>query len=380
MTAAASPSAAPPDAAGSGHGSFVRTFPCQGCGAKLSFAPGTTRLRCEYCGAENAFEADDARVEELDFDEFLATLEGREETVATEVVKCQKCGAEQSLPQNLFAAACTFCASPIVSKGYASRLVKPRAIVPFQVDRRRAQDEFRRWVRGLWLAPNNLNRAAQSDAGLTGLYLPYWTYDCHTASDYVGERGDDYYVDEAVSVTDANGRTTTENRRRKQTRWSPASGHVERFHDDIVVMASKTVSGSLKGAAMAWNLKGLVPYQPEYVSGFRAEAYQVGLREGFPVAKETIDANVYSLVRRDIGGDQQRVHRVSTQYSDVKFKHVLLPVWISAYRYHDKVYRFLVNGQTGEVSGESPLSWAKVTLLAIAIVIFFIVMLAIFSK
>jgi hypothetical protein len=105
------------------------------------------------------------------------------------------------------------------------------------------------------------------------------------------------------------------------------------------------------------------------VSGFRAEAYQVGLREGFPVAKETIDANIYSLVRRDIGGDTQRVHQVSTRYSDVKFKHVLLPVWMSAYRFNNKTYRFLVNGQTGEVAGESPLSWQKVTFLVIAILI-----------
>ena len=258
--------------------------------------------------------------------------------------------------------------------------MKPRSIIPFQVERRRAQDEFRRWVRKLWLAPGDLKRYAQGDAGLSGLYVPYWTYDCQTASDYAGERGDDYYVDEQVSVTDSQGRTTSENRRRKQTRWSPASGHVERFHDDVVVMASHSIPDSMRGAAMAWNLEGLVPYQPEYVSGFRAEAYQVGLRDGFPIAKREIDARVHDLVRRDIGGDQQRVHQVSTQYSDVKFKHVLLPVWISAYRYRDKVYRFLVNGQTGEVSGDSPLSWAKVTLLTIGIVIFFIILLVIFSN
>jgi hypothetical protein len=135
------------------------------------------------------------------------------------------------------------------------------------------------------------------------------------------------------------------------------------------VLASQSLPRSLRGATLAWNLKGLVPYQPEFVSGFRAEAYQVGLRDGFPVAKETIDANIHSLVRRDIGGDTQRVHQVSTRYSDVKFKHVLLPVWMSAYRFNNKTYRFLVNGQTGEVAGESPLSWQKVTWLVIGIVI-----------
>lgn len=359
---------------------FIRTFPCQGCGAKLSFAPGTLNLKCEYCGAANEIEPDDGRIEELDFDSYLRSLEDHEAMEQSETVKCAKCGAEQTLPEHHFAAACTFCSAPIVSKGYASRRIKPRSMVPFQVDRKRAQDEFRRWVRGLWLAPGDLKRHAQSDAGVAGLYLPYWTYDCATATDYSGERGDDYFVDEAVSVTDAQGRTTVENRRRKQTRWTPASGHVEAFHDDVVVIASHSLPASLRGAAMAWNLKGLVPYQPEYVSGFRAEAYQVGLREGFPAAREQIDARVHDLVRRDIGGDWQRVHHVDTEYSNVKFKHVLLPVWISAYRYRDKVYRFLVNGQTGEVCGDSPLSWAKVTLLAIGIVIAAIVLLAVFSR
>jgi ribosomal protein S27E len=381
MTAAPASSAGERDAAEAERSEFIRTFPCQGCGAKLSFAPGTLDLECEYCGAANEIEAGgDARIEELDFDTYLKALEGREEEEQAEMVKCAKCGAEQTLPDHHFAATCTFCSSPIVSKGYASRRIKPKSIVPFQVDRGRAQEAFRRWVRRLWLAPRDLKRYAQSDAGVAGLYLPYWTYDCRTASDYTGERGDDYYVDDSVSVTDAQGRTTTENRRRKETRWTPASGHVERFHDDVVVMASKSLPASIHGAATAWNLDGLVPYKPEYVSGFRAEAYQIGLREGFPVAKEEIDARVHDLVRRDIGGNQQRVHTVATQYSSVTFKHVLLPVWISAYRYRDKVFRFLVNGQTGEVSGESPVSWVKVTLLTIGIVVFFLILLVVFSN
>ncbi|HRA24683.1 MAG TPA: hypothetical protein PLK52_14030, partial [Usitatibacteraceae bacterium] len=79
--------------------------------------------------------------------------------------------------------------------------------------------------------------------------------------------------------------------------------------------------------------------------------------------------------RRDIGGDQQRIHSVSTRYSGVKFKHVLLPVWISAYRYRDKAYRFLINGQTGEVSGESPKSWWKIAAIALGALILLILVL-----
>jgi LSD1 subclass zinc finger protein len=348
---------------------FIKTFPCTGCGAKLSFAPGTRELKCEFCGTENQIAGNDAKVEELDFNTYLHALEGKQETVEEEHVKCEKCGAEQSLPSQLFASRCTFCGASIVSQSYHNRRIKPKSMVPFQVERRIAQDRFRGWIRKQWLAPNDLKRYAQSDAGLTGIYLPFWTYDCQTSSDYTGERGDDYYVDQSYTTTNSKGETVVNTTRRKETRWTPASGHVDKFHDDVLVMASRTLPADIAGATQRWNLEALVPYQPEFVSGFQAEAYQVGLRDGFPLAKQQIDAAIERLVRRDIGGDQQRIHSVATRYSAVTFKHVLLPVWISAYRYRDKVYRFLINGQTGEVSGESPKSAWKIALLVGAILL-----------
>lgn len=348
---------------------FVKTFPCTGCGAKLSFSPGTKELACEYCGTANPIPEGGENVEELDFDTYLQALEGKMEVEEVEEVRCEKCGAEQSMAGHLFAGHCTFCGAAIVSKGYASRRIKPKSLVPFQVTRDRAAEAFRRWVRGLWLAPGDLKRYAQKDAGLAGVYLPYWTYDCQTGSDYAGERGDDYWTTETYTTQDAQGKSVTQTRQVKHTRWTPAAGHVERFHDDVLVMASKSLPPRITGSVMRFDLKGLVPYQPQFVSGFQAEAYQVTLREGFPIAKRSIDEAVRALIRRDIGGDQQRIHSVSTRYSGVKFKHVLLPVWISAYRYRDKAYRFLINGQTGEVSGESPKSWWKIAAIALGALI-----------
>jgi hypothetical protein len=318
-------------------------------------------------------------VEELDFESFVATLEERLETIEEELVRCEKCGAEQHLPESHFAAHCAFCAAPIVSKGYARRHVKPGAVVPFHVTREQAQEAFRKWVRGLWLAPGELKRMAQSDAAISGTYLPFWTYDCHTASDYSGERGEDYYTTETYTTKNASGQSVTQTRQVRRTNWFPASGHVERFHDDVLVMASESLPHSLRGATLEWKLAALVPYQAEYVSNYRAEAYAIGLKDAYPVAKRTIDAQVHDLVRQDIGGDQQRVHHVDTRYDDVKFKHVLLPVWLSAYRFGDKTYRFLVNGQTGDVAGESPVSWQKVTLIAIGVVIWVIFLIWMFG-
>ena len=358
---------------------FVKTFPCTGCGAKLSFAPGTRTLQCEFCGTTNAIAEDDSRIEELDFNTYLKALEGRQEVVEEEHVKCDKCGAEQNLPTNLFASRCTFCSSAIVSKSYANRRIKPKSLVPFQVDRRRAQDSFRGWVRKLWLAPNDLKKYAQSDAGLTGIYVPFWTYDCWSSSDYRGERGDDFNRNESYSTENSQGQSVTQSRTVRETRWTAVSGHIDKFHNDVLVMASRSLPAEIVGATERWDLMKLVPYKPEFVSGFQAEAYQVGLKEGFPIARETIDRQVASAIKSEIGGDHQRINDVATRYSDIKFKHVLLPVWISAYRYRDKPYRFVINGQTGEVSGESPKSWWKIALLTTAILIGLFVLLVVVS-
>jgi DNA-directed RNA polymerase subunit RPC12/RpoP len=369
-----------PAAQGEGAAAFVKTFPCGGCGAKLTFAPGTKTLKCEYCGFSNEIHESDERVEELDFETYLKALEGKQETFTEEHVRCDKCGAEQNLPSNLFASMCSFCGANIVSKSYANRRIKPKALIPFGIDKRKAQDDFRAWVKGLWLAPGELKKYAESDAAVTGTYIPFWTYDCRTSTDYRGERGEVYYTNETREVRNSAGETVTQSERVQHTNWTPASGHVDYFHDDVLVLASQTLPRELRGATTAWDLKALVAYQPEFVSGYRAEAYQVGLADGYPLAKEQIDSKIYALVRQDIGGDTQRVNDLSTRYSEIKFKHVLLPVWVSAYRFRNKTYRFLVNGQTGEVAGESPLSWQKVTWLVVGIVILVVIALLLSGK
>jgi DNA-directed RNA polymerase subunit RPC12/RpoP len=357
----------------------ARTFPCRSCGAKLAFAPGTRSLKCEHCGAENEIAGQgDTAVAEHDFEAELAALEAKAETFEEEHVRCEGCGAEQTLPQDNFAGRCAFCGAPIVEKGYAKRLVRPQAILPFQVDRARAQESFRAWMRRRWLAPGDLKRYARSDSGLAGTYLPFWTFDCRTSSDYRGERGDDYYTTETYTTRNAQGESVTQTRQVRHTRWTPAAGHVEAFHDDVLVMGSAAVPGDTQGALGRWDLNGLVPYRPEFVSGFQAVAYRVDLRAAFIVARGEIDERVADLVRRDIGGDHQRIHDVATRCSDIAFKHILLPVWSSTYRYRDKAYRFTVNAQTGEVTGESPLSAWKVAFLVLAIlaVVFLVAILS----
>ena len=376
----------------------VRAFPCKSCGAKLSFSPGTTSLKCDFCGAVNEFDEKTTIVEELDLAAWLKKLEAEQETHEQEHIKCKNCGGEQTLPANLYASACIFCGTPITSQSYAQRQIKPKSLVPFKITKLQAQEKWRAWLRGLWMAPNALKKYAQSDGGIKGLYVPSWTFDANTYTQYAGQRGDNRT--ESYTTTNSSGERVTQTR--VVTDWTNVSGNVSFFHNDVLVSGSKTAfgvndqkgsnvgltGGGVVGAAImsafstklrTWNTAELVPYQEEYITGFQAEAYSVDLRAGFVKGKELIDAQVQSLVRQDIGGDHQRISSLNTQYSHLTFKHILLPMWVSAYLFSGKTYRFVVNGQTGEVEGESPKSGWKIFFLVAGILFLLFLFLVVFG-
>ena len=148
-------------------------------------------------------------------------------------------------------------------------------------------------------------------------------------------------------------------------RWRLVSGRVARFFDDVLVLASQSLPKRYTDALEPWDLSAMEPYKPEFLAGFRAEGYQIELRDGFQEARAIMDATIVRDVKFDIGGDRQRVHDVDTVLSNVTFKHVLLPVWLAAYKYRGKSYRFVVNGRTGSVRGERPYSAIKITIAVI---------------
>jgi hypothetical protein len=124
-------------------------------------------------------------------------------------------------------------------------------------------------------------------------------------------------------------------------------------------------------ALAPWDLGALEPMRPDFLSGFQAEAYSVPLPDSHAVARERMEAVIVGDVRAAIGGDEQRIERIDTDWSDETFKHILLPVWTAAYRYGGKAWRFVVNGQTGKVKGERPWSVWKIAfaVLAVAVVV-----------
>jgi predicted RNA-binding Zn-ribbon protein involved in translation (DUF1610 family) len=340
-------------------------FPCVQCGAKLVFAPGTSTLKCPYCGADNVIAASAEPVEELDYRDALNQVAQSADLEDRVTIRCPSCAAEATLDPHVSADHCPFCGSPIVTEGAARRVIKPKALLPFHITREQADSRFRRWIAGLWFAPDELKQRARKELALTGMYVPYWTYDSDTVSDYTGMRGEYYWVTQTYTTV-VNGRTVTRTRQVRHTRWYPAAGTVSNRFDDILILASRSLPRKYTEELEPWDLENLVPYADAYLSGFRAETYQVELDEGFQAAAAIMNEHIRQSIRRHIGGDEQRILSVRTQYRRITFKHVLLPVWLSAYRYRERVFRFLVNGRTGEVQGERPWSVLKITLAVLA--------------
>ncbi len=339
---------------------------CKQCGAKLVFKPGTTHLKCEYCGAENEIHVEPTVIEEMDFDKFISEHSDTLPKHQVSTVRCEACGAQTTFDSNVVSELCPFCGSVLVIKNSeVQNIIKPWSVLPFKIDAQKAFADFRLWLKKLWFAPSKLRKYATQQEKLKGLYIPYWTYDSNTTTQYKGMRGIDY-TETVTYTTTENGRTVTKTRPVTKTRWTPVSGTVQVNFDDILVLASKSLPQKYTDKLEPWNLSELLPFDEKFLSGFRTETYQVDVKEGFEIGKEKMNTLIREAIRQQIGGDHQQINSMNVKHENVTFKNILLPVWISAYRYKNKVYQFLVNGQTGEVQGERPWSWAKITLAVLA--------------
>jgi len=356
-------------------------FPCSSCGSDLRYEPGKDSLTCEHCGTENALEKPDdgqgSGIDELDFQSALNAQLPEAQEAEVRTLSCDSCGARIEFDPDLHASECPFCASPVVTDTGPQRQIKPAALLPFVKSEKEARAAMTKWLGKLWFAPSGLQEYARKGRAMQGIYVPFWTYDADTKSHYRGQRGTYYYVTRSVQV-EVDGKMQTEQREERKTRWHRVSGRVARAFDDVLVLGSKSLPRSHTDALAPWELGQLETYDPAYLAGFRAESYTVDLPEGYTEAVNVMNNRIEQDVLDDIGGDEQHVDHVDTDISDVTFKHILLPVWLAAYRFKNKSYQFVVNGQNGKVRGERPYSKGKIALtvlggvIIIAALVFFL--------
>ncbi|MBF9224121.1 primosomal protein N' (replication factor Y) - superfamily II helicase [Hymenobacter ruricola] len=338
--------------------------PCPGCGSQLAFQADTQQLGCGHCGATQALTFSRNRLVENRLDGLLVNHELNPALLTEQqLFSCPSCGARTRVAADQPTLSCGFCGSRAINpEAQRTRLIEPAGVLPFRLSRTAATDRFRGWIGTSWLAPNDLAKAANLD-NLHGIYLPFWTFDAQAHSDWDGERGDYYYV--TVSSTDGKGRSVT--RQERRTRWTYRNGVHDCFYDDVLTLASRSLTHQQKHVdeVLNYDLQQVVDYDARVLLGWEAEVYAIDLAEGLDLARATVREREEAACSKLLGGDTQRGLRVDTTFSEESFKHLLLPLWLCAYTYRGKLYHFLVNGQTGKVSGSRPLSFWKVLLLVL---------------
>ncbi len=348
-------------------------FRCAQCGAAVSWNPDRDALTCEYCGAERAVPRAANEIREHALAEAGSAARGL--GVERKAVACGECGATFSFDASVTSQTCVFCGSSNVLAQDANRnALRPESLIPLDVGRAKAEENFRRWIGGLWFRPEALKRLRDFDA--VGIYVPCWTFDASAHSDWSADAGY-YYYETAVVPVMVNGRLTLQTRQVQKVRWEPAWGARDDVYDDLLVHASKGLPEELAKKLGAFDMAQLVPYRPEYLAGWRAEEYQIDLAGGWNAAKERIIASQQARCAGDVPGDTHRSLRVANQLSDVRWKHILLPIWTLAYRHEGKSYTVLIHGQTGRVEGHAPISALKILVLIVVVAVALFAVLAI---
>jgi len=309
----------------------------------------------------------DTEINEHSYDDWRAR-HGSVEVAALggQVVQCQGCGATTETTD--LAGSCQFCDGALIALDHPEGLVPPEAVVPFKVDKRGATDAFGEWVGSRWFAPGALKKVGSTEA-LHGTYVPHWTFDAQTHTDYSGQRGDYYYVTVTDRVSDGKGGTTTVTRQERRTRWRRASGHVSRFFDDVLVVGSTRLDPKKLHKMGPWELTEARPFQQEYLTGYSALRYDVDPQKGAAEARREMRQVIDGDCRSDIGGDEQRVDDMDITYSQAMFKLLLMPLWIATYLYAGKTFQVMVNANTGEVVGDRPWSVPKIVAAVLAVLV-----------
>ncbi|MCR5502908.1 MAG: hypothetical protein K6F53_07855 [Lachnospiraceae bacterium] len=353
---------------------------CPQCGGTMDFDPATGGLHCPYCDYNEeippvsapspipeAHEGSasyipfgvtaDGRASELRFED-AELLENSDWGLETKTVICKSCGAESVYEAHVVSAECPYCGSNQVMEANDAKTMAPGGVVPFKISQQEASNRFIGWIKNKFFAPKLAKESAKADS-FKGIYLPYWTFDAMTRSSYVAEYG----KDRKVKDSDGQERTVTD--------WSKTSGNYEEFFNDELVCGTKQHDVNMLRAIEPFNTEENKAYRPEFVAGFAAERYSVGIKDAWEKAKtsiaEKIKNGISRKVMREYNADHVTGVRAQTDYSQRTYKYLLLPVWLSSFRYKDKVYRFMVNGQTGKVSGNSPVSVPKVILTILVI-------------
>ena len=272
-------------------------------------------------------------------------------------LRCKNCGSQVATDPEQRSYVCPFCDSAYVVEFSPEETDRqaPEFVIGFSVTREEARDLFRQWTRkNHWFRPGDLKTAKIVDR-LKGIYLPFWSFSMLVESDWSASIGEYWYRTETYTTTH-KGRTVTRTRRVRETEWWPLSGNHHRYYSGYLVSGSRGLSQQIAARLKPFHLTALKRYQPYFLAGWLCEEYSVSREVGLSHCEEEFLRREKQNVGSFMPGDEYRRLQVQTQFSHVNSDLILLPVYMANYRHQDKIYRVLINGQTGKLTGDKPVS------------------------
>ena len=337
------------------------SFKCPSCGADMRSDDKNGKLFCDYCNRAEEICTAEETTEEHDFLSAETNKTLKDWEIETKVIKCTDCGGKAIITASETEVACPFCGSPAQVTDEPPG-IRPDSLVPFKIERNKAFDLFVKWIKKRRMAPFKLKKEYLTD-NLKGVYIPYWSYGSSTNSAYTGQAGD-YYKETEMRTVTVEGKTEMKPHRTQKIKWRFVSGTYDRNFKDIIFSDSGLDKKTLENLE-PFMLNELLKYNPKYLSGFFVEHYRTGLKTVWERAKAFMSRNVRNDIKEIIKRSCDVVGKLSicTNYTNISYQHMLLPVWVSSYRFRNKVYNFSINGQTGEIQGRSPKSALKIGII-----------------
>lgn len=337
-------------------------FKCPQCGATTAYSAKGGGLTCTHCGY---YEPPEKPVVGRRAEEYEFTLETMERAAhgwgeARKDLACQNCGAVATISAESLTYTCAFCGSnKVIQRQAAQDMLRPRFLVPFKIDAAACHNLTREWLGGSWMVPGQLKRFARV-AEFTGVYLPYWTFDAVTNAAWKAEVGH------------THTRRYREGGKWKQhtvVEWRWESGQVRLNIDDLIIEGTKKLSRVLLERLKRYDLGELTPYEPRYLAGLQARAYDVPLEKAWEIARQRMREETRQACIAQASTSKVRNFSMNLDFSDELWRFILLPIYVAAYRYQEKSYQVMVNGQTGTVSGQRPVDWTRVWLAVAALLV-----------
>jgi len=317
--------------------------PCGACGCPVEAG----ERFCPACGSPQSEQAEQAR---------------DAEEAASAFFRCQNCGCEMSADLQQRSYVCPFCNSTYVAE-FSPSLTdrqRPEFVIGFAVTPDQAREKFFQWIgQNSWFRPGDL-RAAQIVDKQKGIYLPFWTFSMLAESQWEGAIGEYWYRTETYTERDSKGKMVTKTRQVRETEWWPLSGRHHRYYSGHLVSGSRGLQQREADQLLPFQLPAMKRYQPYFVAGWLCEEYSLARDEALALCQQEFFRHEQSHVAAFLPGDTHRSLNVQTQFSHVNSDLCLLPIYMLTYRYKDRLFRFLVNGQTGKVAGEKPVSWNRI--------------------